>query len=48
LSLAVYFDKPQPLELEAGMYRVSKGIQLTPGRQRLSTMTVRASFRIIG
>jgi hypothetical protein len=45
-QVAVYFSKPQPVELEPGLYRVTKGVQLTPGKPQPPTMTVRATFRV--
>ena len=45
--LAVYFDSPDPVELEPGLYRVTKSLQLTPGKPRPPTMGVRVKFRIV-
>ena len=44
--IEVYIDKPKPLELKPGIYRVSKTLQLTPGKMRPPTMTVRATFKL--
>jgi hypothetical protein len=45
--IAVYFSKPKPIKLNPGVYRVSKGIDLTPGRPRPPTMAVSTRFRVI-
>lgn len=45
-SLAVYFDEPAPVHLRAGRYRVTKGVDLAPGRPRPPTMTVTAHFQV--
>jgi hypothetical protein len=44
--IAVYFAKPQAVELEPGLYRVTKGVQLAPGQPRPPGMTVDATFRV--
>jgi hypothetical protein len=46
--IAVYFAKPDPVELEPGLYRVGKGVLLAPGQPRPPAMTVRATFRVGG
>jgi hypothetical protein len=46
-SLAVYFDKPKPIELRPGLYRVTKGVDLAPGKPRPPTMSVGATFRVV-
>ena len=45
-AIEVYFDEPEPVQLESGTYRVSKTLQLTPGKMRPPTMTVRAVFEL--
>ncbi len=45
-SLAVYFDEPAPVHLGAGLYRVTKGVDLAPGRPRPPTMTLTARFQV--
>jgi hypothetical protein len=45
--LTVYFDSPDPVELEPGLYRVTKSLQLTPGKPRPPTMGVRVKFHIV-
>jgi hypothetical protein len=44
--IAVYFDKQEPLKLRPGLYRVTKTIDLTPGKPRPLTMDVKARFRV--
>jgi hypothetical protein len=44
--IAVYFAKLQAVELEPGLYRVAKGVQLAPGQPRPPAMTVHATFRV--
>jgi hypothetical protein len=44
--IEVYFDKPRALRLEPGRYRVTKGVDLTPGKPRPPTMSVSARFRV--
>ena len=44
--IEVYIDKPKPLAMKPGIYRVSKTLQLTPGKARPPTMTVRATFKL--
>lgn len=46
-SLAVYFNKPKPIELRPGLYRVTKSVDLTPGKPRPPTMDIRAAFRVV-
>lgn len=46
-SLAVYFNKPEPIELRPGLYRVTNGVDLAPGRPRPPTMEVKATFRVV-
>jgi hypothetical protein len=46
-ALAVYFDSPKPVELNTGLYRITKTVQLTPGKPRPPTMKVRVNFRIV-
>jgi Big-like domain-containing protein len=46
-SLAIYFGKPQPIQLRPGLYRVTKSVDLTPGRPRPPTMEVRATFQVV-
>jgi hypothetical protein len=45
-SLAVYLGSPDPVELSPGHYRVTKGVQLAPGKPRPPTMNLRVNFRI--
>lgn len=45
--LAVYLESPKPMALEPAMYRVTKGLQPTPGKPRPPTMGVAAVFRVI-
>ena len=45
-TVAVYYDEPDPVALAPGLYRVTKGVQLTPGRPRPPTMEVSATFRV--
>ena len=44
--IEVYLGRPQPVELKPGTYRVTKTLQLTPGKARPPTMAVRATFRL--
>jgi hypothetical protein len=46
-SLAVYINQPKPIELRAGLYRVTKSVDLTPGKPRPPTMEIRAAFRVV-
>jgi hypothetical protein len=46
--IAVYFSRPNPIELPPGLYRVTKGVDLTPGRPRPPTMVVSARFHVEG
>jgi hypothetical protein len=43
--LAVYFGEPEPIHLRPGLYRVTKSVDLAPGRPRPPTMSVSATFR---
>ena len=45
-SLAVYIHDPEPIELDPGLYRVTKGVISTPEWSNLRMMTVRATFHI--
>jgi hypothetical protein len=45
--LAVYFESPEPRELRPGLYRATKSVQLTPGKERPPTMSIRVSFRML-
>ncbi len=45
--ISVYLDKPQPLVLQPGLYRVTKTIDLTPGEPRPPRVEVRARFRVV-
>jgi hypothetical protein len=45
--IAVYFDKPTPLQLSPGLYRVTKDLDLAPGTPRPPTMTVRSRLQVI-
>jgi hypothetical protein len=45
--IAVYFKNPTPIRLAAGLYRVKKAIDLTPGKPRPPTMEVSTRFRVI-
>ena len=45
-SLAVYFDEPDPVPLRPGLYRVTKSVDLTPGRPRPPTIAVSTTFRV--
>lgn len=45
--IAVYFQSPVPVRLRPGLYRVSKTVQLTPGRPRPPTMEVAATFHVV-
>jgi hypothetical protein len=47
-SIAVYFSNRHAVELRPGLYRVTKGIDLTPGKPRPPSMVVRAMFRVKG
>jgi hypothetical protein len=44
--IAVYFSDPEPIDLVPGVYRVTKGLQLTPGKARPPVMGVDVTFRI--
>jgi hypothetical protein len=46
--IAVYLSSPKPIPLHPGVYRVTKGIDLTPGEPRPPTMAVSARFRVVG
>jgi hypothetical protein len=46
--LAVYSSSSEPIELDPGIYRVTKGVDLTPGKPRPPTMEVKARFRVVG
>lgn len=46
-SLAVYFDDPTPVDLRPGHYRVTKGVDLTPGKPRPRTIEAKATFRVV-
>jgi hypothetical protein len=45
-TIEVYLDEPDPISLKPGVYRVSKTLQLTPGKPIPPTMTVRAKFAL--
>jgi hypothetical protein len=42
-----YLESPNPLELEPGVYRATKALQLTPGQPRPPTMSIRVDFRVL-
>jgi hypothetical protein len=44
--IEVYFSKPRPERLTPGRYRVTKGLDLTPGKLRPPTMSVSAQFMV--
>jgi hypothetical protein len=44
--IEVFFDKPEPVNLRPGLYRVTKSVDLAPGTPRPPRMDVRASFRV--
>lgn len=46
-EVAVYLKTPRAVRLEPGRYRVTKSLQLTPGRPRPPTMEVGAHFRVV-
>ena len=45
-SLAVYVGGPVPLTLRPGVYRVTKGFDLSSGKPRPVTLEVSAIFRV--
>jgi hypothetical protein len=45
--IAVYLSRPDPIELAPGLYRVTKGVDLKPGRPRPPTMAVGVRFRVV-
>lgn len=46
-SVAVYFGSVEPRLLEPGTYRVTKGVQLRPGRTRPPVMAVAVTFEVV-
>jgi Big-like domain-containing protein len=46
-AVKVNFGSPTPVPLDPGVYRVTKGIDLTPGEARPPTMPISARFRVI-
>lgn len=42
-----HLESPDPLELEPGIYRATKALQLTPGQPRPPTMSIRVNFRVL-
>jgi hypothetical protein len=47
LAIEVISDSPTAVPLDPGVYRVTKGIDLTPGEARPPTMAISARFRVI-
>jgi hypothetical protein len=45
-QIEVYLGKPRPVRLEPGRYRVTKGVDLNPGKPRPPMMQVSARFRV--
>jgi hypothetical protein len=46
-AIEVNFESPTPVPLDPGVYRVTKGIDLTLGEARPPTMPISARFRVI-
>jgi hypothetical protein len=46
-AIEVKIESPTPVPLDPGVYRVTKGIDLTPGEARPPTMAISARFRVI-
>lgn len=46
-AIEVNFESPTSVPLDPGVYRVTKGIDLTPGGPRPPTMAISARFRVI-
>jgi hypothetical protein len=44
--IAVYLDEPETVTLRPGLYRVTKSVDLAPGRPRPPRMDVRTTFRV--
>ena len=45
-TIVVFIDEPEPVTLRPGLYRVTKSVDLAPGRPRPPRMNVSATFRV--
>ena len=46
-EVAIYLGKPEPIPLDPGVYRVTKSIDLTPGKPQPPRMSVSRQFRVL-
>jgi hypothetical protein len=46
-EVAVYLGKPEPIPLDPGVYRITKSVDLTPGKPRPPRMSVSTQFRVL-